>query len=281
MLTTNHFAELSGSIPSGVMQTYVIIMILLVAGGTIFDVIHKQSAKYFFNNAKKAEKNASRSVSSGEKASLAVKTVMSDVLTSSEFCNPHRRIAHLLGMYGFVIYLISTLVMVFGYPSTADATPAIWPILWCLGALMVCVGGYWFWFFIRVDVSAEGNSVFRIVKADLFILSLVLSATFGIIWAFLQSIGGGFLAGLFLTLYLIATTVLFAGVPWSKFSHMFFKPAAAYQKKVAVADGSLDNLPRPADRTNPEDRDRHSMELLKDAPLNMGLGIKREQPNHY
>jgi len=281
MLTTNHFAELSGSIPSGVMQTYVIIMILLVAGGTIFDVIHKQSAKYFFNNAKKAEKNASRSVSSGEKASLAVKTVMSDVLTSSEFCNPHRRIAHLLGMYGFVIYLISTLVMVFGYPSTADATPAIWPILWCLGALMVCVGGYWFWFFIRVDVSAEGNSVFRIVKADLFILSLVLSATFGIIWAFLQSIGGGFLAGLFLTLYLIATTVLFAGVPWSKFSHMFFKPAAAFQKKVAVADGSLDNLPRPADRTNPEDRDRHSMELLKDAPLNMGLGIKREQPNHY
>ncbi len=281
MLTTNHFAELSGMIPSPVMQTYVIIMILLVAGGTIYDVLHKQSAKYFFNHAKKTEKNASRSVEGGEKASLAVKTVMSEVLTSSEFCNPHRRIAHLLGMYGFVIYLISTLVMVFCFPTAAVETPSIWPILWCLGALMVCVGGYWFWFFIRVDVSAEGNSVFRIVKADLFILSLVLSATFGLIWAFLQSSGGGVLSYIFLALYLIATTALFAGIPWSKFSHMFFKPAAAFQKKVAVANGSRDNLPAPADRSNPEDRDRHSMELLKDAPLDMGLGIKREQPNHY
>ena len=262
------------------MQTYVIIMILLVAGGTLFDVIHKQSAKYFFAAGKKSEKDASRPVSSGEKTSLAVKTVMSDVLTSSEFCNPHRRVAHLLGMYGFVIYLISTIVMVFGYSTTAE-TPSLWPMLWCIGALMVCGGGYWFWFFIRVDVASEGNSPFRVVRADLFILSLVLSATFGLVWAFLQSAGGGFLSNLFLGLYLIATTVLFAGVPWSKFSHMFFKPAAAYQKKIAVANGSMNNLPKPADRTNPEDRDRHSMDLLKDAPLDMGLGIKREQPHHY
>ena len=37
---------------------------------------------------------------------------------------------------------------------------------------MVCVGGYWFWFFIRVDVAAEGNSPFRLVRADLFVVSL-------------------------------------------------------------------------------------------------------------
>ena len=74
---------------------------------------------------------------------------------------------------------------------------------------------------------------------------------------------------------------LFAGIPWSKFAHMFFKPAAAFQKRVGVANGSMNNLPRPADRTKAEDSDRHSMELLKDAPLNMGLGIKRERPQHY
>ena len=62
---------------------------------------------------------------------------------------------------------------------------------------------------------------------------------------------------------------------------MFFKPAAAFQKRVAKADGSMDNLPAEADRSNPADRDRHSMELLKDAPLDMGLGIKREAPHHY
>ncbi len=280
MFTTNHFAELSASIPPSVMQAFVIIMILLVIGGTLFDVIHKRSATYFFNAGKKAKKNATRDVSGGEKISVVAKTTASEILTSSEFCNPKRRIAHLLGMYGFVIYLVATMVMVFGYPTDTTGTPAIWPFLWAIGALMVCVGGYWFWFFIRVDVAAEGNSVFRVVRADLFILSLVLSATFGLLWALLQSAGSAF-SSLFLVFYLIASLVLFGGVPWSKFAHMFFKPAAAIQKKLSVADGSLDNLPSPADRTNPEDSDRHSMELLKDAPLNMGLGIKREQPNHY
>jgi len=281
MFSTNHFAELSATIPTSIMQTYIIVMILLVVGGTIFDVIHKKSAKYFFEAGRKAEKRSTRQVDGGEKASLAIKTVASEVLTSSEFCNPKRRIAHLLGMYGFVIYLISTIVMVFSYPTPATPTPALWPALWCIGALMVCVGGYWFWFFIRVDVASEGNSVFRLVRADLFIVSLLASVTLGLIWAYLQASTDSAWTHLFLALYLVATTVLFAGIPWSKFSHMFFKPAAAYQKRVGNANGSRRNLPSPADRTNPEDRDRHSMELLKDAPLNMGLGIKREQPHHY
>jgi hypothetical protein len=34
-------------------------------------------------------------------------------------------------------------------------------------------------------------------------------------------------------------------------------------------------------RDEPEQQKRHSMELLVDAPMNMGLGIKREKPNHY
>ena len=45
-----------------------------------------------------------------------------------------------------------------------------------------------------------------------------------------------------------ATTVLFGSIPWSKFSHMFFKPAAAFQKRVEQANGSRSNLPAPADR---------------------------------
>jgi hypothetical protein len=62
---------------------------------------------------------------------------------------------------------------------------------------------------------------------------------------------------------------------------MFYKPAAAFEKRMSEASGTRNNLPEPADRTDPADRDRHSMELLKDAPLNMGLGIKREAPRHY
>ena len=240
-MLTNPFAELSESIPPILMQTYVVVMIILVAGGTLIDIVHKKSAKYFFDNWRNAQTKGTQQVGGGEMASLAIQTAASEVLTSSEFCNARRRIAHLLTMYGFLAYVITTFIMVFWYPTPATPAPAILPLLWYLGALMVCGGGYWFWFFIRVDVAAEGNSPFRVVRADLFILSLLASVTFGLIWA----ISG---TNLFLGLYLIATTVLFGSVPWSKFSHMFFKPAAAFQKRVEEANGSRSNLPSPADK---------------------------------
>jgi len=117
-----------------------------------------------------------------------------------------------------------------------------------------------FWFFIRVDVAAEGNSPFRIVRADLFILSLLASVTLGLIWAYLQAMSSSW-TSVFLGLYLITTTVLFGSVPWSKFSHMFFKPAAALQKRVENANGSRSNLPAPADKPetlgNPRRLPRH------------------------
>jgi hypothetical protein len=270
MFTSNPFAGLSASLSPAVMQAYVVVMFVLVLAGTLFDVVHTGSARYFFENFRRSKAKAPRPVSGGEALSIAARTAVVDVLASGEFCNPRRRIAHLLGMYGFVLYVLATVVLVF------DASAgAIWARLWWLGALMICVGGYWFWFFIRVDVAAEGNSPLRLMKADLFILSLLASATFGLAWA---ATGGG--VGVLFGLYILATTVLFAGVPWSKFAHMFFKPAAAFEKRVSEANGSAGNLPTQT-RDDPEQQKRHSMELLRDAPMDMGLGIKREAPRHY
>ena len=281
MLVSNPFAELSTTISPGLMQAYLWLMILFVAGGTLFDIVHKQSAVYFFRNMKAAKSSSSRQVNGGEMAALAVKTLAVDVATSAEFCNRHRRIAHLFTMYGFIAYVLSTAIMVLGYPTAADVTPVIWSLLWTLGALAVCFGGYWFWFFIRVDVAAEGQSPLRLMRADLFILSLLGSATFGLVWAYVQHAGGGgFWSSVFLFLYLVSTTVLFGSVPWSKLSHMFFKPAAAFEKRVSEANGSAQNLPTLT-RDDPEQKQRHSMELLRDAPTDMGLGIKREAPRHY
>ena len=247
MFTSSPFAELSASISPTIMQAYVVVMALLVAGGTLVDIVHKKSARYFFENWRNSRTKAKKQVGGGEIAVIAVQTAVVDVMTSGEFCNARRRIAHLLTMYGLVIYVVTTAIMVFAYPTPATPAPAILPTLWWIGALMVCVGGYWFWFFIRVDVAAEGNSPVRFVRADLFIVSLVLSTTFGLVWAAVQAADGGGWATLFLALYLIATTVLFGSIPWSKFSHMFFKPAAALQKRVAEADGTRSNLPPPAD----------------------------------
>jgi hypothetical protein len=278
MFTSNPFAEISASVAPGVMQAYVVLMILLVIVGTLFDVVHKGSAKYFFRNMGKS-KSRGKPVGGGELVSIAVKTAVVDVLASGEFCNQRRRIAHLLGMYGFVLYVVTTAIMIFSYPTPATPTPAILPQLWWLGALMVLVGGYWFWFFIRVDVAAEGHTPLRIVRADLFVLSMLASVTLGVIWAWLQSAGSA-AAAVFFWLYIIATTVLFAGVPWSKFAHMFFKPAAAFEKRITRANGTAENLPTQT-RDDPEQRKRHSMELLRDAPMDMGLGIKRDAPRHY
>ena len=247
MFTSNPFAELSASIPPAFIQTYIVIMILLVAGGTLFDIFHKKSAKYFFNNWRKAKNSGARQVGGGEAVSLAIRTVVVEGLMSGEFCNARRRIAHLLTMYGFLAYVITTVIMVFGYSTPATSAPAILPLLWYIGGLLVCVGGYGFWFFIRVDVVAEGNSPFRVIRADLFILSLLASVTLGLIWGCMQATGHSW-TNLLFGLYLIATTVLFGSIPWSKFSHMFYKPAAALQKRITEADGSRSNLPAPADK---------------------------------
>jgi hypothetical protein len=279
MFTSNPFAGISTSIAPGVMQAFVILMIVLVAAGTLFDILHKGSARYFFENWRRSKARSAKEVSSGEKISIAVQTVVVDVLASGEFCNQRRRIAHLLGMYGFVLYVATTAIMVFCYPTPATPTPGILPALWWLGGLMVCISGYWVWFFIRVDVAAEGSSPFRLMKADLFILSLLASVTLGLIWACMQANGiAG--ASVIFGLYILATVVLFGGVPWSKFAHMFFKPAAASEKRLSEANGTVQNLPTLT-REDPEQQQRHSMELLRDAPMDMGLGIKREAPRHY
>ena len=274
MLSVNPFAIAGASLPAGFLQWLLVVLALAVVIGTLFEIVHKGSARYFFANMRKS-KNKGRDLGGGALVSIAVQTAVVDVLASGEFCNTKRRVAHLLGMYGFVVYLVATVAMVFCYPTAATPTPEIWPILWWIGALMVMVGGYWFWFFIRVDVAAEGHSPFRLVRADLFVLSLLASVTLAVLWA---ATGGG--VGVLFWLYIIATIVLFGGVPWSKFAHMFFKPAAAFEKRLTKANGTAENLPTQT-REDPEQQKRHSMELLRDAPMDMGLGIKREAPRHY
>ena len=69
---------------------------------------------------------------------------------------------------------------------------------------------------------------------------------------------------LFFALFCLSNIVLFGGIYWSKFAHMFYKPGAAIQRNLAEADGSRDNLPEPSDQ-----------------PKQFGLGIKREAPKHY
>ena len=263
MIYVNPFSELSNSIPSILMQTFVILMVVLVMLGTLLDMIHKKNVKYFFENAKKAKKSATKSLNNSEKTSIIIKTIASDILTTSEL-DGKRRLSHLLGMYGSIIFWVTSVIMIFCYSSPSSITPFIYPLLWHLGAIMTVIGGSWFWFFLRVDVVAEAQPWYHYTKADLFVVSLMMTQGNGLIWSLLQH---GEISGwdtLFLIIFILWNLVLFGGVYWSKFAHMFYKPGAALQKNLAEADGSRDNLPEPVDK-----------------PKQFGKGINREAPKHY
>ncbi|WP_201243206.1 adenylyl-sulfate reductase [Halochromatium salexigens] len=283
MIFSNPFSELSALIPPAVMQAYIVLMILLVIGGTLLDVMHKKSAKYFFEKGQALKKLAKRKPSSDERMRLAANTVAHEVLASGEFDNVDRRKSHLFMMYGFILFVVSTALLIFGLPVAEGGGFTLLPLLWHLGALMICVGGYWFWLKIRVDVRAEGHQWYEVDRRDLFIVSLLLMATFALVWSLLEAIGGGLLAGFALFVFIVAATTLFSTVFWSKFAHMFYKPAAAFQKKVAEADGSRDKLPDLPELTDPAVRQRYPdiPEYMGDNPPYMGLGIKSEPPTHY
>ena len=264
MFNNNPFSELSAIVSPIAIQGFVFLMIGLVALGTIMDIIHKKNVKYFFDNAKKAKKNAKVQLTASQKTSVILKTVAHDIATTAELGWGKRRISHVLGMYGTIIFWITSALLIFLFPTAGSSTPSSITIMWHVGAIITCLGGYWFWFFLRVDVLAEAHPWYRIIKADLFVLALLACATFGLAWSYTQNSGMISLSYLFLILYIFSNLVLFGGVYWSKFAHMFYKPGAAIQKNLAEADGSRDNLPPPAD-----------------APQQFGLGIKREQPKHY
>jgi len=266
MLLINPFSILAISVSPIFMQAFVIIMAILTVVGTLLDIVHKKNIKYFFNNAKKAKLSATKTLSTGEKISVISKTIVSDIATTSELGAGKRRVAHLLGMYGTILFWVASVIMIFCYATPSSDTPSVWPIIWHVGAIMTILGGSWFWFFLRVDVYSEAQPWYRIIKADLFVLALIASSLFGLIWSYLQSLdlNDRWDDKVFLVLYIISNLVLFGGVYWSKFAHMFYKPGAAIQKNLAEADGSRDNLPPPAD-----------------APKKFGLGIEREAPKHY
>jgi len=266
MFSINPFSILAETVSPIFMQLFVIVMTILVVVGTLVDIIHKKNVKYFFNNAKKAKLSATKTLSTGQKISVISKTIVSDIATTSELGAGKRRAAHLLGMYGTILFWIGSVIMIFCYSTTSSDTPSVWPIIWHVGAIMTVLGGCWFWFFLRVDVYSEAQPWYKIIKADLFVLALIASSLFGLIWSYLQSLNlnDRWDDKVFLVLYIISNFVLFGGVYWSKFAHMFYKPGAAIQKNLAEADGSRDNLPPPAD-----------------APKKFGLGIEREAPKHY
>ena len=181
MISTNPFFILSESVPAILMQSFVILMGILILVGTVMDIIHKKNVKYFFQNAKKAKLSAKKELTTSERISVISKTIASDIATTSELGAGKRRLAHVMGMYGTILFWVGSVVMIFFYTSPNSVTPIFWPIIWHVGAALTVLGGGWFWFFLRVDVYSEAQPWYRIIQADLFVLALIASSQFGLI----------------------------------------------------------------------------------------------------
>ena len=244
MFTTNPFAVLVTYLSPAVMQGYVILMILTVAIGTGYDLLRDGKARFFLQDRQRAKRAAKRRLGTSDLSGLAVKTLLTDIATFGEFCNLRRRISHIFMFYGFMLYLLSSVVMVFAY-SADSHPPAVLPLLWNLGVVMALIGGYWFFFFLRVNVVHDGQPPWRLVRADLFIVMLLASLSFALLFAWMAPAGDSMAVRVFAGCYLLFTTLLFVSVPWSKFPHMFYKPIVAFQRRVEMADGSAD-LPTPS-----------------------------------
>ena len=130
MLGTNPFSVLAETVSPLAMQGFVVAMIVLIALGTIIQMIHHKNITYFFNNAKKAKLQATREIGAGEKASIIAKTAIVDIGTTAELGFGKRRLSHVLGMYGTIIFWISSAVLVFCYTGTDKTSSSTWSVLW-------------------------------------------------------------------------------------------------------------------------------------------------------
>ena len=136
MITNNPFSALAEIVPAIAMQGFVIAMATLTLVGVLVDILHKKNVKYFFENAKKAKRNAKVELTTGKRTAVILKTVAHDIATTSELGWGKRRLAHVLGMYGTIIFWACSAVLIFSYSSVGIETPVTLSVLWHVGAIL-------------------------------------------------------------------------------------------------------------------------------------------------
>ncbi len=247
MFADNPYSSVAGFLPALFMPLYMLVMVLAVIVGTWVDVASKGSARFFKARNARARMIARYELTGPKVVSIAARTAL-EAAVSGEFRKWPRRLSHLITAYGFGLYVTITMILVFAYAGT-NHPPVILPILWDLGAFMVFAGGLWFFLCQRVNVASDGAHRLHLGQADLFVGTLIASATLGLLWHLGEAwSGNGPVTLTLFGLYLFFTALLFGTIPWSKFAHMFYKPAVAYQEKVETATGASP-LPEPERRS--------------------------------
>jgi hypothetical protein len=159
----------------------------LVAAGTVYDMLHKGSARYFFDSWDAMKRRGVRRVGGGEIVGLALATA-AEALASGEFCSTRRRNRSSpdnVWFRGVRGDNRGARLLLSDARNTGSRDLAG---VWSVGALMICVAGIG-------SGSSSGwmlrrrGTLLASCAADLFILSLLASATLALFWAYAQVSG--------------------------------------------------------------------------------------------
>jgi len=242
--------NINNILPPVFFEVFVGVLFVAMVLGLVYDALGGRKLAYF-----RAERRMMLSATSGGGqgkevgvAGVVGRTLVTNLATSRELakCGASRRASHELMLWGFILSVIVVVVKVFAYPDVSPVLPSsVLGVLLNLGGLLVLVGGLWY-LWLRVNVSHEGNSVFRVTRADMFILSLLANAVLGFVLEGADLSGSVVATEVALGLYLPVTAFMFFSVPWSKFSHIFYKGAYAIQREIDRERG-VSRLPTPSE----------------------------------
>ncbi|MEM3262118.1 MAG: hypothetical protein QXY52_05715 [Conexivisphaerales archaeon] len=215
--------------PTLYMQIFGIIMLLFVIIGMSYDFIGGKKLEYTLKDRKMRN-------SSGFYIGAALNAIFVDITTSAQFakCSVQRRASHILMMWGFIISIVILFIEIYfihfaAILSIYNPLQMILVIAW----IMVIAGALWF-MPQRANVRVDGDPVYRLRRADIFVVNVIAYAILGIALEAAVMSGSVILSEVLLTVFMCSITLLFALIPWTKFPHMFYKAGLIIQDKMEM-----------------------------------------------
>ncbi len=233
-------------------RLFVLILVLGAVLGVLYDAVGRKKI-VSYQQEREWKRSYGRSKPSGESGgSVIFRVLIRNIAFSGEIasCKDRsldrtRRVAHLLLFWGLIIAALSMLLRALVYP-TLNASPLSNPLEvgTNTGDGMLLVGGI-IMLFMRVNVRSERDSIFRSIRADMFLFSIMFAVVFQFILELADLSGSVTATEAALILYLPVTAFPFLSMAWSKFPHIIYKPVYAIHREMDAAEG-YSHLPSPS-----------------------------------
>ncbi|MEM3670602.1 MAG: hypothetical protein QW767_02535 [Thermoprotei archaeon] len=246
------------TVPSDVFQNpldfrvFVLVIFLGMLAGLFYDSLAGGKLAFF-----RQERSWRQTMFGGKteitngKLSVVAKSVATDVAGAAPLLSCGSRytrwLSHVLMEWGFIITVVYTVVRFFAYPGFAPfALSAPGQVALTLGYILMLAGCVMF-LFQRVNVSKEGKRLFTYSAGDRFAFGVFAYSLTGLVYESVYTTTATAFMYFWLALYLLATAYLFLTVPWTKFSHMFYKAVYNVQHRLDAGSG-LVHTPRPSEK---------------------------------